>query len=200
MTMKVNYLLEHHSDNVKKLLDLYVQPNVDRLKSQKIIYKITRMILNTFFDDFRSKKILLVPVVRAGVIMWMAANTFFRSPETSFILATKDKSARTVETVWWLKNALQDKEILFLDTVIATSDTISAVCQKLHEKSSGLVENVHLLACFASSEAIEKIRSGNLVTSLTVASISQSVDHLGYLVPSIGGDAGDKLFGSICQF
>ena len=89
-----------------------------------------------------------------------------------------------------------------MDTVIATGDTIltllddmKATIEAIEVDSMECHRRVTVLTCFASPQALAKLKGHPLVDSVVVGAVADSVDQMGFLIPSTGGDMGDKLFG-----
>jgi uracil phosphoribosyltransferase len=178
-----------------RLLREFSRPDIRPGEAQGLIRSMTNILLVHRFGDLRAEDVLLIPVLRAGIAMWMEANAFFGGPETCFVQCTKEKGTRNVRVLWPSVPALGAKAVLVLDTVIATGDTINAVCRILREAQGGGAAELHVVSCYASPEGIQAISDARLGVQLTVGAISETVDAAGYLVPRINGDAGDKLFG-----
>ena len=101
-----------------------------------------------------------------------------------------------------IESDLDGRDILLLNTVIATGDTIV----KLLEEIKATIETsqhyevktskcVTVLTCYASPQALAILKSHPLVKCIVVGVIAHGVDDNGFLIPSTGGDMGDKLFG-----
>ena len=124
----------------------------------------------------------------------------FKHPKSIFIIAKKTKGTEFVDVTLstGLENYAQD--LLLLETVSATGDTLIEVARKINFICPEV--KVSALVCYASPQAIEKTASSNCLTNLIVGIQSEGVDPAGWLLPKIRGDAGDKLFGDakIFQF
>src|SRR6185369_270873 len=109
-------------DHMRKLSEV----NASRTDAQLSIYAITQELLHATFDEESrvGSDVLLVPVLRAGLGMWGAANRFFGYPESSFVMGQKDKGTDKASVVWPKKNDLENKRVIILDPIIATGDTL----------------------------------------------------------------------------
>ena len=54
---------------------------------------------------------------------------------------------------------------------------------------------VTVVTVYASPQALKKIKSHPLTKGIVVGVVADGVDNQGFLIPSTGGDMGDKLFG-----
>ena len=171
----------------------FCNPEISRSDARTEIESITRCALSRFTGLFSAAPLLL-PVARAGVAMWSAADAHFNQPVSAFVIARKKKGTTLVDVAFSSGiMACTAHEILMLDTVAATGDTIVSVAQELRQISPEA--RISALICYASPEAIAKMKSCEALERLGVAVRSKSVDPLGWLLPKIGGDAGDKLYG-----
>lgn len=89
-----------------------------------------------------------------------------------------------------------------MDTVIATGDTIMKLMDEMNAPivSTGTDSKkcprcVTILTCYISPQALARIKGHPLVKNIIIGAIAESVDSMGFIVPSTGGDIGDKLFG-----
>lgn len=200
--MEINSIisLEHpiESEDVKiselhELLNNFMQRYCARTQAQAIVAKLTTILMEKFFK-YNNDDMVLMPILRAGMAMWTSANHFFNSPESIFITCRKNKGTNKVTATAQLQNPIKAKSILILDTVAATGDTL---CHVVAQLAKHLIpnQNIEIATCFASPAAINKIRSSSVVNKLSTVFTMKGVDAQGYLIPNLGGDVGDKLYG-----
>ena len=171
----------------------FCNPEITRVNARQEVEHMTSAALDTFGGFFGDAPTLL-PILRAGMAMWSAADAHFGHPHSSFVVARKTKGTTHVDLSFSSGlDAVPDSGILMLDTVSATGDTIVSVARALRQKHSRAP--ISALICYASPEAISTIVSCRVLTRLGVAVRSVGVDPQGWLLPKIGGDAGDKLYG-----
>jgi uracil phosphoribosyltransferase len=128
--------------------------------------------------------------------MWTAANSFFDAPESSFPVCHKDKGTSKVYISWISKPVLTNKTVIILDTVIATGDTVNALCNKIHKMYPAHDYQLKVISCYASPQSVKLLLANTAVNELIAGVISITVDQQGYLIPATNGDMGDKLFGN----
>lgn len=184
-----------HGAEFQGLLREFSRPDIRRGEAQRVVRRMTNMLLAGRFGGLSADDVLLIPVLRAGMAMWTEANEFFGGPESCFILCSKKKGTRDVEVLWPSVPSFGEKAVLVLDTVIATGDTITAVCGRIREARGGAAAELHVVSCYVSPEGIAAMVASRLGAKLAAGAVSETVDPAGYLVPRINGDAGDKLFG-----
>jgi uracil phosphoribosyltransferase len=180
-------------DQLLQLVKEFSKPGIDRGAAQYVIARMTQVILHARFAAIASRSILLLPVLRAGAAMWPAANSWFGNPASAFAVATKTKATNNVAVAFSTLPRLGHPEIVVLDTVAATGDTMIAVAEQLAARFPS--STLHLVICYASPEAVHAIERFARVRSITVGVVGLSVDADGFVLPKINGDAGEKLFG-----
>jgi 4a-hydroxytetrahydrobiopterin dehydratase len=163
---------------------------------QMSINAITRELLLATFENEPRDDILLVPILRAGIAMWGEANEFFGFPETSFVWGNKEKGSDRVSVLWPKKNNMNNRQIIVLDPIIATGDTILQVYSNMAKHSTEM-SSFKVISCYASPLGVKAILDKTKNVDLVVGCMAKTVDANGYLVPYTNGDMGDKLFGSI---
>jgi len=171
----------------------FCEPEITRASARQEIESMTAAALDVF-NGFFGEAPILVPILRAGMAMWTAADTFFGQPHSAFVVARKTKGTTQVDLS--LSSGLDEAPasgILILDTVSATGDTIVSVARDLRQKHARATINA--LVCYASPEAISAIGRCQALNRLGVAVRAEGVDPHGWLLPKIGGDAGEKLYG-----
>ena len=167
-------------------------PAVTRAAARAHIEAVTTLMLRRL-DAHLPVPDLLVPIARAGVAMWSAADAHFGCPETAFAIARKTKG--TTDVAIALSSGLTERHgrVLLLDTVSATGDTVVRVAETVAERLPHARVDVAL--CYASPTAMALIRGCGAIDRIALAILSEGVDRAGWLLPKINGDAGDKLYG-----
>jgi len=130
--------------------------------------------------------------------MWPTVNRYYRGPRTEFITASKLKGTQQVKLSWPLGPSLERAALLLLDPVIASGDTVLAICREAERRSIG-DRSITVLSCYASPEAVSRLLNETADTRIVVAALAETVLPSGWLVPPTHGDMGDKLFRSVEQ-
>ena len=173
------------------------------------VTEISRRVIQAFLHSQTlpaSTSVTLIPVLRAGLPMYVAASPLFPNSNTALVQCSKEKFASgpsSVRVEWMGDNpaeaarssaASPERRIIILDTIVATGATLLKLCDEL-SNMSGLEKQVTVLCCYASPEALAAVAGHEVVHSIVVAHRADTVDEHGYLVPYTHGDMGDKLFG-----
>jgi len=173
------------------------RPAASRTKVQACVSRITGVLLRATFIERRPEQTLLIPILRAGLAMWGAANAFLGHPATCFVHASKVKSSTNVVVSCADELDRIDQTlslIVVLDTIVANGDTAIAVCRELESVKSRDCA-VTLLSCYAAPDGVDRVLRRTRVSRLAVGCLADGVDGEGYLIPPTRGDLGDKLFG-----
>lgn len=178
------------------LLRKFSQPNIERWEAQNLIKRLTNELLKQFFKDRHeasNSETTLIPILRAGLPMWVEANDYFKTHESSFISCFRIKGTSDVFINWLSQPKLERREVILLDTVLATGKTIFEVCKKINNPNK--VSSLDVIACYTSPRAIDFLMTSDYLRNMYIGVISTSVDNAGFLVPLTNGDSGDKCFG-----
>lgn len=141
-----------------------------------------------------SEDLVLVPIMRAGVAMLDVALDAAPHASTLFVVSTKTKGTDEVALTWLKHEAAPRRDVVVLDTVIASGDTIVEVCTELARRVEPMSQ-LRILTCYASPEGVARILARVPRAQLLVGCLSETVGNDGYVIPRINGDMGDKLYG-----
>ena len=179
----------------QQIIHNFINNKLPRGESQAAVSQITRSILEYFYSRTELANPILIPVLRAGMPMWLEANKHFNFPESIFIQARKLKGTTTVTTHPILTQDLDGADIIVLDTVAATGDTLAHVAQNLINLCPQRPPKIEIITCFTSPQATDKIEKLAAIKKFTTGFLMRGVDAEGYLIPKLGGDLGDIMFG-----
>ena len=168
---------------------------MDRHETYQIVKQITFELINSVEVRGRiGDNPILVPVLRAGLPMWDAVNIALKHPQSTFVSASKEKGTDCVNISWSKCPNLSGRNVLVLDTIIASGDTVINILRMIKEFSSGKAR-ICVMSCYVSPEGLEKVLAEGKPDEIIIGGISERVDDNGYLVPMTHGDLGDRLFG-----
>ena len=90
--------------------------------------------------------------------------------------------------------AFEGKDLIVVDTMLATGNSLLASLEALLKKGSpGML---HLAFAIASPEGIDNLRQSiKIPFKLWVGAVDERLNEKGFIVPGLG-DAGDLLFGN----
>lgn len=142
-------------------------------------------------------QLVVCSILRAGLTLHQGFLNYFDSAENGFISAYRHHPNHDAEFDILVEyEAIADinnKNILLVDPMLATGQSIVAVFKKLMER--GIPETLHIAVIIAAPEGIEYLKQNLPDTCiLWIASIDEKLNDKSYIVPGLG-DAGDLAYG-----
>jgi uracil phosphoribosyltransferase len=139
------------------------------------------------------EKIVVVPVLRAGLSMLFSTRDFLPWASVGFIGLERDEiTAVAREYYKKLPKNINNKYVLILDPMLATGgslvDTIAAV--KLKKP-----KNISAVCIVGAPEGVERLQKEHPDVDLYIAAIDSHLDENRFIVPGLG-DFGDRYFGT----
>lgn len=139
------------------------------------------------------KKVLLVPILRAGLGMLQPILQLIPHAQVGFIgLKRHEESLQASVYHQSLPRNLRAHEIILIDPMLATGGSAVAALDLLSERGA---KNVRLVSLVAAPEGIRHVRLHYRAVPIFTAAIDRRLDDRGFIVPGLG-DAGDRLFGA----
>ena len=199
-------ILSSEDHSVLELFPNFLSATATAPVTIQVVTELARKVVRAFLDAEHppiTTQVTLIPVLRAGLPMYVAASPLLPNSDTALVQCFNDKSAQgpsSVRVNWMGTSPIEakrrdttsmERHLVILDTILATGDTVLRLCDEL----SDLEAQVTVLCCYASPQALAAIAGHEVVHSIFVAHQADTVDENGYLVPYTNGDVGDKLFG-----
>jgi uracil phosphoribosyltransferase len=145
-----------------------------------------------------AEPVVLCSILRAGLALHQGFMNFFDDAENGFVSAYRnhynndDQFDILVE--YQAAPSFEGKNLILIDPMLATGQSIVAVLQKLHLEHKP--KEIHVAVVIAAPEGIEYLEK-NLPSTchLWVAALDEKLNDKNYIVPGLG-DAGDLAYGS----
>jgi uracil phosphoribosyltransferase len=140
-----------------------------------------------------SKKLTLVPILRAGLAMCDGILKLIPQARVGHIGLYRDKdSLKPVEYYSKFPSDMNESEVIIIDPMLATGG--SAVAAVDFVKKTG-VKSIRFVCLVASPEGVKHMaeRHGNV--HLYTAALDRQLNEHGYILPGLG-DAGDRIYGT----
>jgi uracil phosphoribosyltransferase len=142
--------------------------------------------------------VVLCSILRAGLALHQGFMNFFDDAENGFVSAYRhhynndDQFEILVE--YQAAPSFQNKNLILIDPMLATGQSIVAVLNKLHLEQKP--KEIHIAVVIAAPEGIAYLEE-NLPKNchLWVAACDEKLNEKNYIVPGLG-DAGDLAYGS----
>lgn len=145
-----------------------------------------------------AEPVVLCSILRAGLALHQGFMNFFDAAENGFVSAYRhhynndDEFDILVE--YQAAPSFEGKNLILIDPMLATGQSIVAVLQKLHLERQP--KEIHIAVVIAAPEGIAYLEK-NLPSNchLWVAALDEKLNEKNYIVPGLG-DAGDLAYGS----
>jgi len=142
--------------------------------------------------------LVLCSILRAGLPLHLGFLNYFDSAENGFVSAYRyhhnNDDAFEIKVEYQAVPSIENKNLLLIDPMLATGQSMVAVFNKLLEK--GTPKEIHIAVVIAVPEGIaylEKHLPDNC--HLWVATLDEKLNEKNYIVPGLG-DAGDLAYGN----
>jgi len=140
-----------------------------------------------------SKKLTLVPILRAGLAMCDGILKLIPQARVGHLGLYRDKdSLKPVEYYSKFPSDMNDSEVIIIDPMLATGGSAVAAVDMV--KKTG-VNSIRFVCLVASPEGVNLMaeRHGNV--QIYTAALDRQLDNHGYILPGLG-DAGDRIYGT----
>lgn len=142
-------------------------------------------------------QLVLCSILRAGLTLHQGFLNYFDNAENGFISAYRHHPNHDdyfdILVEYQAIADINGKNVLLLDPMLATGQSIVAVFNKLMER--GTPKEIHIAVIIAAPEGIAHLK-GNLPDTchLWIASLDEKLNDKSYIIPGLG-DAGDLAYG-----
>ena len=142
-------------------------------------------------------QIVICSILRAGLTLHQGFINFFDDAENGFISAYrhhyKNDDDFEILVEYQAAPSLENKNLLLVDPMLATGQSIVAVLNKLHLEYKP--KEIHIAVVIAAPEGVTFLQE-NLPANchLWIAALDEKLNEKNYIVPGLG-DAGDLAYG-----
>lgn len=149
-----------------------------------------------------AEPVVLCSILRAGLALHQGFMNFFDDAENGFVSAYRhhynNDDAFDILVEYQAAPSFEGKNLILIDPMLATGQSIVAVLNKLHLEQSRSVgtKEIHIAVVIAAPEGISYLQE-NLPENchLWVAALDDRLNEKNYIIPGLG-DAGDLAYGS----
>lgn len=156
--------------------------------------EITTPMAQTKGYEFANDKLILAPILRAGLSMIDGAIETLPMSEVRHIgLYRNEDTLKTVEYYVKLPDQI-DKEttVLIIDPMLATGGSAISAVEVFKKRG---VEKIKFLCLIASVPGVNALKKEHPDVQIYTAALDPELNEHGYIVPGLG-DAGDRCFGT----
>ena len=145
------------------------------------------------FPMLSGKKLALVAILRAGLVMTDAIVTLVPAAKVGHIGLYRDPSTLSPVAYYSkLPADIAERRVFLTDPMLATGGSASAAIQNL--KGAG-AQSIKLMVILAAPEGVAVIERDHPDVEIVTASLDRELNDHGYIVPGLG-DAGDRIYGT----
>lgn len=138
-------------------------------------------------------KVVVVPVLRAGLAMLFAAQDLLLDVPVGFLgLERDEKTAVAREYYQKFPGNLEGCRALILDPMLATGGSLDETVDAVKRRGCS---DITLACVVAAPEGIERVNQAHPDAVLFTAAIDERLDLNKYIIPGLG-DFGDRYFGT----
>ena len=144
------------------------------------------------FQFLASKKLIIIPILRAGVGMIEGASQIIPGLRVGFIGLYRDHE--TLEARQYYENLpdkMEERITFVLDPMLATGNTLVAAVNRI--KDAGC-KNIRIICFVAALEGLRQLTEKHPDIEIYIGAVDEKLNNTGYIVPGLG-DAGDRVFG-----
>ena len=141
----------------------------------------------------RGKKLVLVPILRAGSGLLDGLLDLVPSARVGHVGLYRDPATlAAVEYYCKLPDDIGERLTVVVDPMLATGNSAVAAISRLKERGAS---DIRLVCLLAAPEGIAALARAHPEVRVFTAAVDARLDDHGYIVPGLG-DAGDRMYGT----
>ena len=150
--------------------------------------------LSTFKSPVIDEKIVIVPILRAGLGMVDGLTALFPTAKIGHIgLYRDEETLEPHEYYCKLPSDCTDGQVIVVDPALATGGSAAAAISFIKERG---FKRIKLLSLIAAPEGLKRVATAHPDVKIFAAHYADApLNEKGYIVTAFG-DAGDRLFGT----
>lgn len=137
-----------------------------------------------------SKPITVIPVLRSGLAMSDALQTFFEDCQTVHVGIYRDTNLNAVSYYEKFPEGIENSKVILCDPLIATAVTLTKSLDIIAKYNC---KDITVLGIIISKHAVELLTQKYPHVNVYVAAVDEELNSKGYIIPG-AGDAGDRLY------
>lgn len=139
------------------------------------------------------ERVVLVPVLRAGLAMLMAVQDMLLDAAVGFVGLERDEETAVAREYYQKLPALHDADrVLVLDPMLATGGSLDDTVAILKDKGC---RSISLICIVSAPEGMRRIQARYPEIQVYTAAMDASLNEQKFIVPGLG-DFGDRYFGT----
>ncbi|WP_044600620.1 uracil phosphoribosyltransferase [Campylobacter coli] len=140
------------------------------------------------------EKVMICPILRAA--LGMLDSIFRLIPDASVGFLGFVRNEKTLKADFYFQKLPKDakeRTAIVIDPMFATGGTAIDACNFLKDQG---VKKIKFISILAAPQGLEKFAKIHSDVELYIASIDESLNEKGYIIPGLG-DAGDRVFNTL---
>lgn len=155
--------------------------------------RVTTPLEETEARRIRGKKLVVVPILRAGLGMVEGILRLIPGARVGHVgLYRNEETLEPVEYYAKIPPDVEDREFFVVDPMLATGGSASAAVTYLKRQG---VRRIRFMCLVAAPEGAERLARDHPDVPVYAAALDRELNDVGYILPGLG-DAGDRLFGT----
>jgi uracil phosphoribosyltransferase len=156
--------------------------------------RITTPMGNTRAPVLKGQKMVLVPILRAGMGLLDGMLRMFPSARVAHIGIYRDhRTLEPVEYYFKASRTLRDRDLILMDPMLATGNSAVAAADRL---KGAKARSIRFMCLLAAKEGVRNFQRHHPDIPVFTAAVDPRLNEHGYIVPGLG-DAGDRIFGTL---
>jgi len=146
----------------------------------------------TIAKEIASRKVVVVPILRAGLGMVEGLLDLMPSARVGHIGMYRDETTHEPVFYYYRMPAGKDRMVILTDPMLATGGSACDAVRRL--KSDGYT-NIRMMCLVAAPKGVERMQKEHPDIDIYTASLDRELNENCYILPGLG-DAGDRIFGT----
>lgn len=158
--------------------------------------EIETPIMKTTQKTLAGKKVVVVPILRAGLGMVDGILDLIPAARVGHVgLYRDEETMQPVEYFVKMPSNLEDRHMYIVDPMLATGGSAIAAIDSVLERGAK-VENIKFICLVAAPEGVIALQEAHPDVEIYTAALDEKLNEDAYIVPGLG-DAGDRLYGTL---
>lgn len=140
------------------------------------------------------KKVAIIPILRAGIGMVDGILELIPAAKVGHVgLYRDEETLQPHEYFVKLPEDIASRQLFVVDPMLATGGSAIMAIDSLKERGAS---NIKFVCLVAVPEGVKALQEAHPDVDIYTAALDERLNEDGYIVPGLGGDAGDRLFGT----
>lgn len=155
--------------------------------------EIETPICKTKVQELKGRKLVIVPILRAGLGMVDGMLALVPAAKVGHIGLYRDpETLEPVEYYCKIPPDSDQRQVFVVDPMLATGGSSAEAITMLKKRGC---TNIHFMCIIAAPEGIAKMQKEHPDVDIYIGAVDEKLNDHGYIVPGLG-DAGDRIFGT----